>query len=166
MQRKNYLLKSSYKSGIAMVMAIIVIVIMGTIMALSLSLTSLTTKRTNDLYLYEQSSLLAKSATEYALLLIGQRDPCSDINTTFRNFDQETIYRVNIEIQYIYYDDPSTAGINEAEVLCSANHGTLFSSVSTPEQNGSALIDVSVSVNDGNVSVEPIRYFRRTLQKL
>jgi hypothetical protein len=155
MQRKNNILNSyKQRNAMAMIMAIIVIVIIGTIMALSISLTSLTTKRTNDLYLYEQSTLLAKSATEYALLLISQNPPCSDLNT---NFTQENgLYNISIGIQYIY----------DSNASCIANGGTLFATVTTPEQNGSALIDVSVSVLDGNVSAEPIRYFRRTLQKL
>jgi len=150
MQRKNNILKSSH-GGFAMIMAIAVIVIIATIMALSLSLTSQTTKRTGDLYLYEQSVLLAKGATEYALLRIAQDNnstsPCNVINLDI----EENYYDINITIQYIY-----TAGV------CTGQYAT----VTTPEQNGSALIDVSVSVNDTKVSTEPIRYFRRTIQKL
>ncbi len=154
MQRKNNILNShkSSKNGIAMIMAIMVIVILGTIMALSVSMTAVTTKSTNDLYLYEQTILLSKSATEYALLKIAKENnssaPCS---YTGSNFKYDVIYDINISVKYIY-----TVGV------CSSQYAT----VSTPEQNGSVLIDVSVSVNDGNVVGEPIRYFRRTLQKL
>jgi type II secretory pathway pseudopilin PulG len=158
MQRKNYFLNSfkSYKNGMAMIMALVVIVVLGTIMALSLSMTALTTKRTTDLYLYEQSILLAKSATEYQLLQIAQNLPCTDLDVTFPH---DTIYTIDIKTLYVYENLTSTDP-------CDDTNGTSYTNVITPEQNGSALIDVSVSVLDGNVSSEPIRYFRRTLQKL
>lgn len=152
MQRKNNILKSS-RNGIAMVMALTVIVAMATIMALSLSLMSQTAKKTADSYLYEQSVLLSKSATEYALLQIADNRPCTNINTTFT---QDAFYVIDISVQYIY----NTAA------PCIANGGTLYATVDTPEQNGSALMDVTVSVTDPTVVSEPIRYFRRTIQKL
>jgi len=150
------------RKGIAMIMAITVIVIIGTIMALSMAMTAETTKRTSDLYLYEQSILLSKSATEYALLQIAENPPCSDLNTTFL---QDGFYTIDIQMQYIYYDDPTT-GLNEAQALCTANGGTLYAPVETPEQDGSVIMDIAVSVADTTVSTEPIRYFRRTIQKL
>ena len=155
MQRKNNLL-NSHKNGMAMIMAIMVIVVLGTIMALSISMTALTTKRTNGLYLYEQSVLLAKAATEYQLLLIAQNPPCSDLDSTFI---QDNIYTINIKTLYIYENI-------ETVDPCIAAAGTSYTTVTTPEQDGSALIDVSVSVVDTSVSTEPIRYFRRTIQKL
>jgi len=167
MQRKNSILKRGHRSGIAMIMAIAVIVIIATIMALAISLTSQTTKRTTDVYLYEQSALLAHSAAEYALLRISQNSPCTDLNETFT---QDTIYNIDIKLQYIYYDDPATPLINEAQAVCDsvplANRGTLYTTVTTPEQNGSVLMDITVDVNDTTVASEPIRYFKRTLQKL
>lgn len=152
MQRKNSILKTS-RSGIAMIMAIIAIVIISTIMALAIAMTSQTSKRTTDLYLYEQATLLAKSATEYALLKIAQDGPCTHANDL--NFQQDSIYDINISIHYIY---TTTA-------VCS-NVSDIYTTVETPEQNGSILIDVAVSVNDTTVTTEPIRYVKRTLQKL
>ena len=151
----------------AMIMAIAVIVIIATIMALSVSLTSQTTKRTTDVYLYEQSILLAHSAAEYALLRISQNPPCTNLNTTFT---QDTLYNITINLRYIYYDDPTTPLVNEAQAVCNAltapNRGRLYTTVTTPEQNGSVLMDITVDVNDTTVASEPIRYFKRTLQKL
>jgi type II secretory pathway pseudopilin PulG len=151
MQRKNSILRKTHKNGIAMIMAIAAIVIIATIMALALSLTTQTTKRTNDIYLYEQASLLSKSATEYALLRIAQDGACSHTNDL--NFVQDNIYDINISVKYIYTN------------LCPTATDS-YTTVETAEQNGSILIDVAVSVNDTTVSSEPIRYFRRTLQKL
>ncbi len=155
MQRKNNLLKSS-RSGIAMMMAIAVIVIMATIMALSLSMTTITSKKSIDLYLYEQSFLLSKSATEYALLQIAQNKPCTALADDILNFKQETIYDINISILYIY----------DSDIDCTDNGGTLYTVVQTAEQSGSAIIEVTVSVTDKTITSEPIRFFRRTLQKL
>jgi len=156
MQRKDNLLRYTHVSrhnAMAMIMAITVIVIMSSIMALSLSMTLQTSKRTTDLYLYEQSILLSKSATEYALLKIAKNPPCSDLNETFT---QNNIYTIDITMQYIYDSDAS----------CQENGGTLYTSITTPEQNGSVILDVAVSIDDENISIEPIRYFRRTIQKL
>lgn len=152
MQRKNNILKRA-KNGMAMIMAIAVIVIIATIMALSMRLTSQTTKRTTDVYLYEQSVLLAHSAAEYALLQISQNAPCTNLDTTFT---QDSIYNITINLRYIY----------DSNVPCVANGGVLYTTVTTPEQNGSVLMDVTVDVNDTTVASEPIRYFKRTLQKL
>jgi hypothetical protein len=154
MQRKNSILRAS-RNGIAMIMAIVAIVIISTIMALAISMTSQTTKSTTDVYLYEQSVLLAKSATEYALLKIAQENnstnPC---NVTSLNFKQENnLYDINVSILYVYTTMCPTASNS-------------YTTVETEEQNGSILIDVAVSVTDTTVSTEPIRYFKRTIQKL
>ena len=152
MQRKNNILKGA-RSGIAMLMAIAVIVVLATIMALTITLTSQTTKRTTDVYLYEQSVLLAHSAAEYALLRISQNPPCSNLD---ENFTQDALYHITIRLRYIY----------DSNASCLVNGGVLYTTVTTPEQNGSVLMDITVDVNDTTVATEPIRYFKRTLQKL
>ena len=161
MQRKNNILNTSYtkklRSGIAMIMAIAVIVILATIMALSLALTSQTTKRSTDLYIYEQAILLSKSATEYALLKISQASPCtltfSDLN--FSPPAPLDYYDINISVWYVY---------NPMPLACTPDAN--YTIVTTEEQNGSVLMDVSVSVTDPTVASEPIRFFKRTIEKL
>lgn len=140
-----------------MIMAIAVIIIISTIMALSISMTRETGKRTTDMYLYEQVVLLSKSATEYALLRIAQDGPCTHINDL--NF-AHGIYDINISLRYSYTD----ADVATMPGGCVA--ANRFATVITPEQSGSVLMDITVSVNDASVATEPIRYFRRTLQKL
>lgn len=151
MQRKNSILNTktpSKRSGFAMIMAIIVIVIIATIMTLSLSLTAQTSKRTVDMYLYEQVALHAKSATELAMLEIAKNGCINNINKTI-----DGIYDVNISMQYIYTNPVGTC--------------TNYINITSPEQNGSVLMDVTVSLKaDENITTEPIRYFRRTIQKL
>ncbi|HUH42719.1 MAG TPA: hypothetical protein VLZ29_06365 [Sulfurimonas sp.] len=157
MQRKNGILElnslirknaSSKRSGFAMIAAIIVIIIIATIMTLSLSLTAQTSKRTVDMYIYEQVALHAKSAAELAMLEIAKNGCTNNLNTTF-----DDIYDVNVSMRYIY---TATVG------ACND-----YFNITTPDQNGSVLMDITVSVNTAqNISTEPIRYFRRTIQKL
>ena len=157
MQRKNNILKRSHprsRSAMAMIMAIAVIVILATIMAFSVRMGSQTTKRSTDIYLYEQSVLLAKSAAEYTLLQISlNNSPADPCHVTSLNFTQD-YYDVNISILYSYKNPPTSC------------NGYTFATVTTDEQNGSILLDIAVSVNDLNITTEPIRYFRRTIQKL
>jgi hypothetical protein len=156
MQRKNNFLRinlKSSRSGIAMIMAIAVILIISTIMALSLSLTATTAKRTTDLYLHEQAILVSKSAAEIILLEIAANDPC-DVNSSSAalNYTSNGIFDVNVTLKYVY----------TAPSPCSAAVDKYFD-ISTDEQNGSVLMDIIVTTNEGT---EPIRYFRRSIQKL
>lgn len=164
MQRKNSILKTNplkKRGAFAMIMAIIVIIVISTIMTLSLSLTSETSKRTTDIYLYEQAELVAKSAVELTMLEIAQRNPTTNcLNTYGTNttpsipFDTNitNIFDVDVNVQYIF-----TNGV----VGCSM----YINNIATAEQNGSVLMDVVVSTK-ASVTTEPIRYFRRTIQKL
>ena len=144
-----------------MIMAIIVIVVLTTIMALTLSLTSQTTKQTTDLYLREQAVLLAKSAAEYTLLAIsghnrGTTLPLNclgEVNASYPSNGANKIFDINVKIKYIGFDCSNNS-------LEYGNPGLL----TTPESNGTVLLDITVT--DNNISTEPIRYFRRTLQKL
>ena len=157
MQRQNSILNSSQKrnkkGGFAIIMAIAVIVVIATIMALSLSLTSQTAKRTTDIYLHEQVVLLAKSAVEYSLFQIAAYGPCS---VPSMNFQHNGIYDINITNRYIY-----------TNLCANPDHSAgILTYVVNPDSNGTAIIDVAVSVNDTSITSEPIRYFRRTIQKL
>jgi len=164
MQRKNSILKD-HRRGIAMIMAIAVIVILATIMALSLQITAQTSKQTINDYLHEQAILLTRSATEYTLLRISAQDRNStagcltDLNGTYAP-DGNTLFDMNISIQYIGLS--AGAGINE----CSVSQSYILNAdVDDPNSKGSILLDVVVTANK-DLTTEPIRYHRRTLQKL
>lgn len=166
MQRQNSILKSSHRrnkkhrSGFAIIMAIAVIVILATIMALSLSLTTQTAKRTTDVYLHEQVTLLAKSAVEYSLFQIAANGPCYN-NANTLNFKHNNIYDINISNSYFYTLNPDNSTVcNANETAGSLTHET------NPDSNGTVIIDITVSVDDKTITSEPIRYFRRTIQKL
>lgn len=160
MQRKISILKIAsskqrFRNGMAMIMAIAVIVIVATILALSLALTTQTSKKTTDLYLYEQAAILSHSAAEYAMLKLSQANPCS-IPTL--NYSYNNIYDINTSMLYM-----SVAGS-----ACETNaniDGTNYGTITYPASDGTVILDISVQTKTG-VTNEPIRYFRRTIQKL
>lgn len=158
MQRKNSILRINPRNkrfGFAMITAIIVIVVISTIMTLSLSLTAQSSKRTIDLYLYEQGELVAKSAVELTLLEIAKRDPATNcLNTYTPPFDANitSLFDVNVSVQYVF-----TGAVGGCDMY--------INNINTAEQNGSVLMDVVVSTKT-DITTEPIRYFRRTIQKL
>ena len=120
-----------------------------TLMALMISLTSTTAKQTSDIYVSEQTKLLAKSATELALLAIsGHNNSANCIENI--NFTFKTNYDVNMSLYYIGNTLP-----------CKPSH-LLANAISTPESNGTVIIDTYVTFKG---SSEPVRYHRRTIQK-
>jgi type II secretory pathway pseudopilin PulG len=139
------------RHAFSLLTAIFVMLLIGSLMALALSLMSTTTKQSSDLYLKEQVQLLARSAVEYEILKIeGQDGPSA---TSCYNGSDYSIqaYDINSTIYYLGSGLPSSCNILD-------NH------LATSDSNGTVIIDVSVSYVDPS-SGEKIRYFRRTLQK-
>ena len=157
MQRKNSVLN---RSGMAMIMAIAVIVIISTILALSLRLASQATQKTADLYLYEQSAILSRAATEYAMLRLS-RDfiPC---HREFINYTYNVIYDINISMQYIPFTT-SNCNIGASNTLSGTD--ARLANTTNLESDGTVIMDVTVTANPTGTT-EPVRYFRRTIQKL
>jgi len=148
-------LRVAHRKGFAIVMAMGAIVIIAGIMAASLSLTSQTSKRTTDIYLYEQAELYAKSAAERTLLQIAANAPCV---APVRNYNLDNnIYNINVDLLYIYTAPSPCATASGTDYLSDAN------TITTDEQDGSVLMDITVTTNAGT---EPIRIFKRTIQKL
>mgnify|MGYP006995581668 CR=1 FL=1 len=141
------------KNGIAMIMAIAVIVVVGTIMALSLSMTTKTTKRNLDIYLYEQIEMLSDSAREYAMYKIDNNaTQCAYSN--FSILGQDTLYDINIGIRYV-----TATG-------CPA--GNDFTNDLDPALlNDVAVIDVTVSVDKTeSQTTEDIRFHKRYIENI
>jgi len=163
MQRKNSILKG-YRRGIAMIMAIAVIIVLSTIMALTLNMTATTTKQTVNDYLHEQAILLTRSATEYTLLRISAQDRnasgcLTTLNGTYAP-DGTTLFDMNVSIRYIGLS--GGPGVNE----CNPSQSYILNAdVDDQSSKGSILLDVIVTA-DPSLTSEPIRYHRRTLQKL
>jgi len=78
MQRKNNILN---KSGYILIMAIVFLVIIATIMAFSMRITTQDSKMVLNTYIKNQAELYAKNAAEYALYKISKdfnssNNPC------------------------------------------------------------------------------------------
>lgn len=155
MQRKNS--RVMHTKGFAMIMAIAAIIIVSTILALSLSLSSQTTKQTADIYLYEQAKLLSRAAAEYAVLELSYVNPCSLAGNEL-DFRYNNTFDVNISLAYIPFAG-SDCDSNASAV------GAELNTTSSQISDGTVIIDVAVTANPSGVT-EPLRYFRRTLQKL
>ena len=155
MQRKNGILKQ--RNGFAMIMAIFFMIVIATLLSFMLSSTAETTQRTTNIYLSEQAQLIARSAVEYAVLRVSGegRTAANCVNSFNTQYSPNgnPLLDVNVTIQYI--------GL-ETGTLCN----NYITSINTPESNGTMLIDVYVSDNSALNLSEPIRYHRRTLQKL
>ena len=165
MQRKSNILRQK-RGGFAMIMAIFFMVLMATMMLFMLNASAETTERTTSSYVNEQAQLLAKSAVEYALLRVsgfnrdtdgdGVADDCLESFTaTFP--EGSPMYNITVNMSY------HGLGVG-APASCTAN-GTQ-ATINTAESVGTMLIDVYVEDHDDLNLNEPVRYHRRTIQKL
>ncbi len=138
------------RKGFSLLTAIIFLVMIATISAISISFSTQTVKQTTDIYLKNQAELLIRSATEFALLAMSGHNysnSClNDINMTYSNqFD------INVSIMYIGKGLPSGCQ-------------TLDNNISTADSNRTVIIDTFVSTK-ADITTEPIRLHRRTIQK-
>ena len=141
----------------AMIMAIAFLVIIAGMLATMLNMTATTSKRTEHVYFTEQAQLLAKSATEFALLAISGHDRVATgtcVDSTTSTFPAANPYfNINTTIRHI-----GMGGI------CPNNN--YIPIINTQQSRGTVLIDVYVSSIDANLNIgETIRYHRRTIQK-
>lgn len=147
------------RKGFTLITAILFIVLVSTIAALALSLSSFSTKQTSDLYLREQAELLLQSGTEFALLAISGHNIATSntclnaINAQYQQAGANALFDINITIFYLGNGLPATCNL-------------LDNNISTPDSNVTVIIDTVVETTpDNNVSTEPIRLHRRTIQK-
>lgn len=141
-----------------MIMAIFFMIIISTLLLYMLSSTTESVQRTTNDYLDEQAVLMAKSATEYAILAVSGYDRTAAGGSCLNSINAQypavnPIFDINTTIQYIGFG--TIAGCNN-----------LIGTITTEESNGTMLIDVYVTSHSSLNLDEPIRYHRRTLQKL
>lgn len=160
MQRKNDLLKPMKRSGIAMIMAVAVLVVLATIMAFSIQMTTKTGKRVVDIYIRNQAELYAKNAAEFALFQISRSaSRCSP--ASIGPFTIDGLYKVTVDLDYAYADNnTSTCGVNDYVTLTNPPVGQ------SDREYGYVKIDVTVDVNSSSVNSEPIRIFRRYIEDI
>ncbi len=147
------------RKGFSLVFAIIILVVVSTLAALMLSLSSSSAKQTSDIYLKEQAELLMQSATEYSILAIlghdNQNSCIENINITYPD-STNPIFDINVSLWYII-DSTMPAGFD-------CNH-VISNSLSTHNSNMTVMIDTTVTTTSNTGLSEPIKLHRRTVQK-
>ena len=162
MQRNRHILKNTnMKSGMAMILAIAFLLVVAGIIASMQSMTAISTKRTEHIYFTEQAQLLAKSATEFAMLAISGHNRIGEscvqtINSTFPNA-ATPIFTIVTNIRYI--------GMNPIIVGSTCDNNSYIDIIATAQSQGTVLVDVTVTSTAQLGLAENIVYHRRTLQK-
>lgn len=148
------------KRGFTLIAAIFFVVIASSICMLALSIATTSVKQNSEIYLREQSELVARAATEYAILSIISNDfsvnclgneskEASDDKPIKGEFGELFTFKVYVK----YFGDMGEACKDKEAVI-----------VKGPNQ-GTVLLDVFVS-SKGKKATNPINFHKRTLQKL
>ena len=146
------------RRGFTLIAAIFFVVIASSICMLALSIASTSVKQNSEIYLREQSDLVARAATEYAMLAIISNDfsttclgkqskNASEDNPISGEFGELFTFKVYVK----YFGDMGICS-GDAVAATGANQGTI-------------MLDVFVSSKPGKAS-NPINFHKRTLQKL
>ncbi len=154
-----------HRKAFSMLTAIIVLILMSTVGVLIMSISGKIVKETTAQFQREQSVLLAKSYTEYAILAVTAndrntttnclRDIDGSIGTNPSNGDG---YRIRVRIAYIG---------NIGEVGNCATTRIFSNSVVTVNTPLNIIIDTYVEYKDpDNTSGPWVTYHKRTLQKI
>lgn len=148
-------MKYQFKNGIAMIMAVMVIILTATIMALGLAMTTKTTNENLDMYLSEQAEILADSAREYVMYKIGNT-PCIESGYTFL---QDDFYIINISIKYVTPE--GCVATPDLNYISASNPNHLDANLIT----SAAIIDVKVSIDKSKTSTnESISFHKRYIE--
>ncbi|UPT77138.1 type II secretion system protein [Sulfurovum sp. XGS-02] len=151
------------RNAFSMLTAIFIIVLMATVAAFIMNLSGKIVKETTAQFQREQSALLAKSYTEYAIMAVTANEHNSstclnNITGAYGDSDGDgvpDIYNIDVNISYI------------GNTNLHANCNTLSNGVITEKSPLSIIIDVFVSYKDldhpDNLNVT---YHRRSLQKI
>ena len=146
------------RRGFTLIAAIFFVVIASSICMLALSIATTSVRQNSEIYLREQSELVARAATEYAMLAIisndfsttclgNQSENASEDNPITGEFGDLFTFKVYVK----YFGDMGICS-GDAVAATGANQGTI-------------MLDVFVSSKPGKSS-NPINFHKRTLQKL
>ena len=149
------------KPGMAMLLAIAFMVVVAGIIASMQSMTAISTKRTAHIFFTEQAQLLAKSATEFAMLAISGHNRVGEscvqtINSTFPTAGTP-IFTIRTDLRYI--------GLNPVVPGSTCTNNSYVNTITTTQSQGTVLVDVTVTSTAQLGLAENIVYHRRTLQK-
>lgn len=152
------------RKAFSMLTAIFIIVLMGTVAAFIVNLSGKMVKGTTAQFQHEQSMLLAKSYTEYAIMAVTAND-----HTTGNCLNNITggvgdlgggnyLYNIDVNISYIGNDDLDD------------DCNSLSDDVVTENSPLSIIVDVFVKYKDldhpAGAGAPDITYHRRSLQKI
>ena len=140
------------RRGFTLIAAIFFVVIASSICMLALSIASTSVKQNSEIYLREQSELVARAATEYAMLAIISNDfstTCIGNNDQAITGEFGELFTFKVFVKY-FGDMGICSG--DAVAATGVNQGTI-------------MLDVFVSSKPGKAS-NPINFHKRTLQKL
>ncbi|CZE47145.1 type IV pilus modification PilV family protein [Campylobacter geochelonis] len=154
------------KRAFTLIMAMFFIVILATLGMLALSLSTQTAKQSTDIYLREQAELLARSATEFAVMAMqahsytparSNGEHCLEtVDITYPTADNP-LFKGRVQI---YYLNP-LLGCRAARTIGDRN---LTAATTTSITDNIAMLDVTIQSTE-EAGSEPIRYFRRTIQR-
>ena len=156
MKHKQFVAKgesmyATKRSGFAMIMAIFVVVLVAMGGALLMSGGAKESKAVGDKYLRAQAVLLARSATEYAVMRVQGFNAAGCLNRLNINVDDASGTRMFDVVVTMNYSFRGAASGGACNVLA-ANTG----------KESAVLMDVTVT--DHNLSTEPIRVHERSWQ--
>lgn len=144
------------KKGFSLIAAIFFIILISTIALTSLSIATMSAREAPNILLNQQAELLARSATEYAIMNIQQNDyniSCPDsvkeINLNYPN-NNSPIFNAKVQIYYL-----------NSALPCGDN--VISSTALADNYKFASIIDVRVT-SVGNIGSAPIKFSRRTLQ--
>jgi len=148
------------RKAFSMLTAIFVIVLMATVAAFILNLSGKMVKGTTVQFQREQSMLLAKSYTEYAIMAVtaNEHNSSNCLNTITGGYGDDgngnDLYSIKVDISYIGRD------VNN----CNNN---LSNTVVTPKSPLNIIVDVFISYKDlDHPNDLNMTYHRRSLQKI
>jgi len=166
MQRTHRILKK--RGGFILIAAVFMMLAISFLLLRMLASTAEGSQRTINDYIHEQAILLTYAATEEAVLAVSGRDRSVNgciATITGRFPNQNPILTYTTNIRYIWETNQAAANPASCTALPAAGAGYI-NTLTTPETGGSIMVDVYVSDHAGLGLSEPIRYHRRTIQKL
>ncbi len=144
------------KKGFSLIAAIFFIILISTIALTSLSIATMSAREAPNILLNQQAELLARSATEYAIMNIQQNDynkSCPDsVKEIKLNYPSKSpIFNVKVQIYYLNSALPCGDNVISSSTALADNYKL------------ASIIDVHVD-SVGNIGSAPIKFSRRTLQ--
>lgn len=136
------------RRGVTLIFTIFLLVLFSSVTAMIISLSSTTADTTNQIYLYNQAKLQARSGIEIAILMIQNRDKSKNCLEELSVIDDEKDFNTTMYISYV----------GDYWVNCGTKN--LFKTTSS-ESNGSLLIDVYVK----HISSDRTIFHRKSPQK-